>query len=461
MIKNITVRDFRGIAEGTIEDFAKVNIFVGPNNTGKTTILEALYLTTTADVGCSLVSETGDSFPAQVAADYDMLGYKPMVRIWQRHNFPARWPNAPARWKQLGYQIEFFGMPDILQAYKALEEKQSKGGFVEGDEQQVALLLLQRERNPNWKEPDVADETQESEQAESEQEELEQEPKYYPLPPVVKAYLDAEADADTREDERRYVLLWHPPFTFDYRGIAGWHVDVEGSLPAADRTLLFDFHTTLHHFSQSFIDRGYKIVRYWQRRLGEHMARVFDLPNDPIPYVSFSPYLTDPSLSDVLIDQYGRMVSIDTWGDGARHAMKLLVALIFLHDSAEDGQPGMVLWEDPELFLHPKALHGLFREVLTLIKDLPIQLFITTQSLEAVASLTTLVQEMDLPTDMLRAFQPELSHHSPHQKDSKPGEMVVSRFKHENLVAWLKRGLDPRYIDEKDRLLEYHLGGER
>jgi hypothetical protein len=428
MITNLTLRDFRGIAEGTIQDFAQVNVFVGPNNSGKTTILEALYLATTADIGCTLVSEEGENIPITVAADHDILGYQPMVRIWQRHNFPDRWANAPARWKQLGYQIEFFGMPDMLQAYKALEEKQTKGGFVEGNEQQIALMRVKRERNPNWKEP-------------------EQEQKYYPLPPVIKAYLDADADS---QEDRHYVLFWHPPFTFDFRGIAGWYVDVDGQMPAAAHTLFYDFHTTLHHFSQAFIDRGYKKVRYWQRRLGEHMARVFDLPSDPIPYVSFSPYLTDPSLSDVLIDQYGRMVSIDTWGDGARHAMKLLVALIFLHDSTEDGQPGMVLWEDPELFLHPQALHRLMREVLTLIKDLPIQLFITTQSLEVVASLTTLVQEMALPTDMLRAFRQKRDH----------GKLVLSPFSIDNLDMWLESGLDPRYWHQGDQLLTHQSGGE-
>ena len=45
-IKNIEISNFRGIDHLTVEDFARVNIFVGQNNCGKSTLLEALLLTT-------------------------------------------------------------------------------------------------------------------------------------------------------------------------------------------------------------------------------------------------------------------------------------------------------------------------------------------------------------------------------------------------------------------------------
>ncbi|RLE62584.1 MAG: hypothetical protein DRJ47_10440, partial [Thermoprotei archaeon] len=43
MIKKVTLRNFRGIAKGEI-DLEPLTILVGPNNSGKTTILEALLL---------------------------------------------------------------------------------------------------------------------------------------------------------------------------------------------------------------------------------------------------------------------------------------------------------------------------------------------------------------------------------------------------------------------------------
>ena len=42
-IANIQIRNFRGIKSGSI-DFAKHSVLIGPNNCGKTTIIEALAL---------------------------------------------------------------------------------------------------------------------------------------------------------------------------------------------------------------------------------------------------------------------------------------------------------------------------------------------------------------------------------------------------------------------------------
>lgn len=44
MFKNIKIENFRGIKELEIDDFKQVNLFVGGNNSGKTSVLEALYI---------------------------------------------------------------------------------------------------------------------------------------------------------------------------------------------------------------------------------------------------------------------------------------------------------------------------------------------------------------------------------------------------------------------------------
>jgi AAA15 family ATPase/GTPase len=49
MIESILIKNFRGIQTGQIDRFRKFNLLVGPNNSGKSTVLEALYLATTAD----------------------------------------------------------------------------------------------------------------------------------------------------------------------------------------------------------------------------------------------------------------------------------------------------------------------------------------------------------------------------------------------------------------------------
>ncbi len=46
MYKKVTIENFRGITHLEINDFKQVNLFVGENNCGKTSILEALFLIT-------------------------------------------------------------------------------------------------------------------------------------------------------------------------------------------------------------------------------------------------------------------------------------------------------------------------------------------------------------------------------------------------------------------------------
>ena len=46
MYKKLTINGFRGIKHLEVEDFRQVNLFVGKNNCGKTTVLESLFLLT-------------------------------------------------------------------------------------------------------------------------------------------------------------------------------------------------------------------------------------------------------------------------------------------------------------------------------------------------------------------------------------------------------------------------------
>ena len=46
MIEKIVINNFKGIKQGILKNFGKFNVIVGPNNSGKTTILELLSLST-------------------------------------------------------------------------------------------------------------------------------------------------------------------------------------------------------------------------------------------------------------------------------------------------------------------------------------------------------------------------------------------------------------------------------
>ena len=44
MLSSLEIKNFKGIREGSISDLAQANILVGRNNSGKSTILDALLL---------------------------------------------------------------------------------------------------------------------------------------------------------------------------------------------------------------------------------------------------------------------------------------------------------------------------------------------------------------------------------------------------------------------------------
>jgi len=85
MIKDIVLENFRGIKAGQMKDFSQFNLFIGPNNSGKTTLLEALYLLFVAN-RITTVSHEGKFFNAFIP-QIDLMGYEPLPRIWRKHGF--------------------------------------------------------------------------------------------------------------------------------------------------------------------------------------------------------------------------------------------------------------------------------------------------------------------------------------------------------------------------------------
>ena len=42
-VKSVQIKRFRGVREGEVRDFADVNLLVGRNNSGKSTVVEAIH----------------------------------------------------------------------------------------------------------------------------------------------------------------------------------------------------------------------------------------------------------------------------------------------------------------------------------------------------------------------------------------------------------------------------------
>jgi len=71
MFKSLSIERFRGIREGTVPDLKQVSLFVGPNNSGKSTVLDALLL---ASHGLS---------------PQDTLGRDKLGVLMERHSMPT------------------------------------------------------------------------------------------------------------------------------------------------------------------------------------------------------------------------------------------------------------------------------------------------------------------------------------------------------------------------------------
>ncbi len=427
MIERLYLHNFRGIAEGELDHLAPINVFVGPNNTGKTSILEALYLSATADARCTLATEDGKYLPVQISADTDLLGHQPVARLWERHGLPPRWEDTTARWDE--DRVLLGTVPASLAGYYALEGKQTRSGFVAGDEQRTVMFLLQVPDGPGSDEAKGTGSAAFDSSAPS---------------ALVERVLGKRA---APWEGRRFAFMWFPPFTYNYNGLAAWYV--QGELPDAAHTLFLDFHTTAEHLSQTLVERGYRETDDWLRRIGRHLQAVLDLNTAEAPDVGFDVNRFDPTQRIGLVERNRRLLPVDLWGDGARHVFKVLAPLLVLADAAEKGRPGLMLWEDPELFLHVEALERLLREVVQIVQGKPLQVFMTTQSSDVIAVLTDMLRLGRLPADSVKV----------HRLGLKDGRLVSSWFGHRNLIAMLEGGKDVRLWTQEQTLLRYHLGG--
>ncbi|NJK67863.1 MAG: ATP-binding protein [Microcoleus sp. SU_5_3] len=111
-----------------------------------------------------------------------------------------------------------------------------------------------------------------------------------------------------------------------------------------------------------------------------------------------------------------------------------MAPLVVMAEMATPDAPGLLLWEEPESFQNPKTLGKLLAEVVKIIRDKPIQVFIATHNLELVAYITQMLENKDLDPEATMLFHLSLF----------DGKLKSSWFERETLVTWLDSGIDPR-----------------
>jgi len=242
MIESIRFRDFRGIHEGGIERFRQINLLVGPNNSGKSTVLEALYLTATLSRAATCTvhyqSDNVDTYDVLVSVT-DLLGEHPVKRLWARHNYVGL-PSGLNTWQQglIKVVLRDSGVP-----VKALELYTGQG-FAEGEEESIASVGIpvspRMEEQASW--------------------------------PLVSAIWGSDLEPF---EEGRVVFCWQPELSYYYRGSSAWVL--RGTPAVAEHTLFFDAESMQRHIPLGFYQRMLGTVPGWTQHIARTFGRVFKI----------------------------------------------------------------------------------------------------------------------------------------------------------------------------------------
>lgn len=466
MIESIKIRDFRGIKSGTIGQFKKINLLVGPNNSGKSAVLEAIYLACTAS---RLAGMTDEKEKAKETKPYDttvvekdLLSDHAMQRVWAKHGYGVS-QDGLSEWDGGQVKVHQKDKEALLPDFAIYPG----GGFDKGDELFTAvfglesadrvktdadsqlneinsrIIALRRELETPFDEhiagPKEEQENQRDRVVEPLQEELAgEEAKKGELEEQLRKRrerINRLADKLMREPQNgfaqsRLIYCWHPSLSYKYISDAAWII--KGQIPSAAHTIFYDISKITGQIPLEFVRENFLKRPDRLQKLTQSFGRIFGFEQCAIQFQSAP---EDNALSQAWVSANGQVfVPIDAFGDGARSIFKLLVALYTLVDSVSDEEPGVLIWEEPELFQHPRTLGTFLSEVISLINDKAIQLFVASHSLESLAHFTSLAAEDVINREELLAFRLNLS----------DGLLSSSWFSFENLETWLGSGLDPR-----------------
>lgn len=420
MIKELYLKNFRGIKEGKLEDFSRFNILMGPNNSGKSTILESLYLLFSTAPAEILISTypakteeerkemEGKFFPCLIP-QRDFLGYEdPLLRLRKKHNI-LEWIENRGKFSE-GYIT--VGNVGTKEAYWQI---QHPDGFKKGDEEKIGYIAL------DYTKEGLLSDKQKTEKKwlSLAMPEKETEPVFF--------------------DDGRVGVLWFQKFIYENADNAILMARVSQKDLPPD-VLFFDESVAMGYMQSSFYERISSSVPGWRDKITERFGRIF--PNGDFQ-INLSHVRIDPTLTEGSLAYKGKIpISVDLLGDGARSIFKFVAYLTAL------GENGLVLWEDPELFQHTETLERSLREIVDIVKDKKAQIFLCTQSLEVLGIFAEMINKGTLSSDDVRAYYMEL----------KEGKLRYRPFTGENLLEWIKMRLDLRKKHELNSKLIYQMG---
>ncbi|MGH9752681.1 MAG: AAA family ATPase, partial [Blastocatellia bacterium] len=407
MIESIQIKNFRGIQSGRIDRFKKFNLLVGPNNSGKSAVLEAIYIASTSDRPARITFRQEQINYDGQTSDNDLIGYHPMARILDRHSYDVSILHSIP---DEGAQIQFIESSAPLRDFDISFAPISDRAAPDQGKTLAVFKLEAKDDYPKETYDDLAQRI--------------------------------FGEPASLSDGLKLIYCWLPSLTYYGSDSAAWLV--KGRLAPSRHTLLYDISTTSGHLPMNFFRRMIKTIPGWTQKIASQFGQVLDLREKF--NVQFLPSDREQKWAQGWIAPEDRIaLTIDTYGAGARAVFKAITPLIALSELANEDAPGLFIWEEPEFFQDPRTLSRLLAEVAALIKAKPIQLFIATQNLEVIANFTALAQQGKIDRDELMAFRLGL----------REGKLSSSWFNADNLTAWLEEGLDPRVCGDFKSPLQF------
>lgn len=344
-IKSLKIERFRAIKECKIDGLAKINIFIGRNNSGKSSILEALYLS-------SAVFNDSDPFN-RFATRIEYL-------LNRRCNRGLRWRGTLAQREVLWHEYDSRRPIEIRINY--------------GDRgiNSVGLPIELFE----WHE--------------------------HPL-------IEIPTDARIHMTERGRIpenfshLCFHERTMMETASHSAANI-TESQRDNVMRELIPDFES-VQHFLKNMVFVESRLIyemesverSLWNDLLKKRLDRLiteviregYEIPVEDITYM---PYGDKYQLAVKLPKT---TVRVDDLGDGARYSMVFLMVAALAHSSA-------ILIEEPENHQHPGGLAKSMEMILDLIERNNVQLFASTHSIEFLRIISQIAKEKKI--DLLTFF---------------------------------------------------------
>lgn len=312
LLRDLTIENYRSFEKYKLDGFGRVNLLVGDNNSGKTSVLEAVHI---------LISQ------GKMECALETLGLREAIKTRSKdaNGRIVGHPDAMSWFRDEVNAIE------ITRKSFAVQESGSVKRRVEFSVDYTA------DQKPNLL--------------------------------VATAYANG-------------VLCRRQAVQLDEAGLARGPIQTPTKPRGADNVPVDIGQIPNHLFVPSHGLKTSRLAQLWAAllpmRSESSVVRCMNVIDAEIRQIQFSP--TTRSRSDIWVDHTNKRLTLANLGEGAVFLLSIGVALA-------SSQHGLLFVDEIDTGLHYSKLSGLWRMVIKAAKDLDVQVFATTHSLDCIRAI--------------------------------------------------------------------------